>query len=164
MMDTQTHPDGGSRAEGPLTEGQHTPGPWEVTAKKLQVQFRGRPDGWFSFISVERPGFHAGGGIALVHVKGHADSDANARLIAQAPDLLAERDHLRQHNAELGEVLMRLIRLIDRSSLASETEAICSNCERPYRTEHTGDTGECCICITRKAWAEARAVLARSQP
>ena len=98
MTDTQGHPDGGSRAEGSLTEGRHTPGPWRaIRASELDdTPGVGRMlrdlNGWLVV---------APGSVVCVHV----EEEANARLIAQAPDLLAERDRLRQQNAELREAL-----------------------------------------------------------
>ena len=96
--DRQAHPDGGSRDAGALTEGQHTAGPWHVGESGSSI-FAERRDGEGDWR----------------HVANAIDPDdtlhftsivaANARLIAQAPDLLAEADRLRQQNAELRKAL-----------------------------------------------------------
>lgn len=71
--------------------GKHTPGPWRITNYGEK------------FIHIE------GGmnGICRIPHEGKSieENEANARLIASAPDLLIERDRLKAVNAELLEAL-----------------------------------------------------------
>lgn len=71
---------------------KHTPGPWHIDASKSFYVFA-------SGALAEQAGVTHGPFIC------NASSQANAALIAQAPDLLAERDRLRQINAQLVEAL-----------------------------------------------------------
>lgn len=84
---TSKHP----APEGALpTYAGHTPGPWAIrrghsiveiiTAAGLRIAQTAGDNYWSNFSS---------------------EADANARLIAAAPDLLAERDRLRASDAEL---------------------------------------------------------------
>ena len=66
-----------------------TPGNWRVTNKHVSVTIDGQhPNIQPEFDSIESDEFVAGGGIALVHRK-PGWGNANAKLIAAAPDLLA---------------------------------------------------------------------------
>ena len=65
---------------------KHTPGPWRVDGLLIKAIDHGR---WF--------GIAKAGGSRLT-IDGNI---ANAALIASSPDLLAERDRLREVNAEL---------------------------------------------------------------
>lgn len=79
----------GLKMEEQEMAGTHTPGPWAVKKQHVDVRFPGPNDeSWQSFISVENAEFVAGGGVALVHIKAGGKGEANARLIAAAPDLL----------------------------------------------------------------------------
>lgn len=66
-----------------MAQGQHTPGPWTVTRSKMET------DGAFDYA------ISADGVLVLAEVFGRdakggwPPSEANARLIAAAPDLLA---------------------------------------------------------------------------
>jgi len=76
-------------------QAKHTPGPWKIRhfagdLGKDEPQIATLPDS---------DGF--GRPIATVNYLGADERQANAALIASAPDLLAERDRLRQVNAEL---------------------------------------------------------------
>ena len=72
---------------------KHTPGPWFAKPQIVSVKFAGRPDEWTPFFSVEADWpspTTSGFGVCLVHQKSNSEiSDANARLIAAAPDMLA---------------------------------------------------------------------------
>jgi len=72
-------------------ETKHTPGPWRVGRCKKPIA--GRP--WFV-----KPD-----DLFTIYVRKEAD----ARLIASAPDLLAERDALRERNKELREALTEIV-------------------------------------------------------
>lgn len=67
---------------------KHTPGPWHIDASKSFYVFA-------SGALAEQAGVEHGPFIC------NASTQANAALIASAPDLLAERDLLREVNAEL---------------------------------------------------------------
>lgn len=63
-----------------MTETNHTPGPWALSEETLRDDLRsklvhGLPEGMLAIVRVENQGAYYG--------------DANARLIASAPDLLA---------------------------------------------------------------------------
>ena len=65
---------------------QHTPGPWEVAGGYVRTRFDGR-NGGFSIARVE----------AL-----NDEHDANAALLAAAPDLLAELRDFHDHAIDQG--------------------------------------------------------------
>jgi len=75
---------------------EHTPGPWKL----IEHDGAGR-----NFV-LKRKFWEVGGG---PEAKGVAfvfgDDEANAKLIASAPDLLAERDRLKAENRRLNEAL-----------------------------------------------------------
>lgn len=75
----------------------HTPGPWKVWEN---------PIAWNPAILDS-----AGNTIATASAPSHERAVANARLIASAPDLLAERDALRAQNATLRAALEGLLAL-----------------------------------------------------
>lgn len=80
-------------------ETKHTPGKWIV-----RMTASGNP-----FIYEDATGKNIAGVAGTRTGIDAEESQANAALIAQAPDLLAERDRLRQVNAELVAALDRLI-------------------------------------------------------
>jgi hypothetical protein len=82
---------------------KHTPGPWETSTL----------DGgeW----QVCGPG--GGDTIAALY---NGNEEANANLIAAAPDLLAERDRLKAINAELLEALQTIENYIDAPHFSTE--------------------------------------------
>lgn len=71
---------------------KHTPGPWQVN-KKVKTTVETCADGQGINIIADCSDVDG--------IRSRAEDQANAALIAQAPDLLAERDRLRQVNAEL---------------------------------------------------------------
>lgn len=75
-------------------ETKHTPGPWEVrkTASGNPFIYAGQLN--VAGVAIARPGIDS------------ATSAANARLIAAAPETAAERDRLKEINAELLEALL----------------------------------------------------------
>lgn len=88
---------------------KHTPGPWELLRGGIEVQSETNNHEVFAYVGgIPVP-------IAEVHTRLTVEHDdpvgeyyispkeglENAALIASAPDLLAERDRLRQVNAEL---------------------------------------------------------------
>ena len=82
MKQTQT------QADAAPAIGQHTPGPWEVNhvltesgRDAIQICTRAKGITRWHIATVMRQG---------------ADTEGNARLIASAPDLLRERDQLRE--------------------------------------------------------------------
>ena len=77
---------------------KHTPGPWEV--EPFVQSINGYPD-WHSFtVRHDRTNVHIAtvGDVDRYYEK---DNEANARLIAAAPETAAERDQLRDINADL---------------------------------------------------------------
>lgn len=77
---------------------KHTPGPWIVRVNASGNPFVYRVDGVIIC------------GVAMVREgMDRAENEANAALIASAPDLLAERDRLKAVNAKLLAALDRLI-------------------------------------------------------
>ena len=67
----------------------HTPGPWNENAIRALLRFGRKNDGdWDSSIYWENENLNM-------------PSDADARLIAAAPELLAERDRLREALKEI---------------------------------------------------------------
>ena len=93
-------------------ETKHTPGPWIVrmTASGNPFIYEDATGKNIAGVAGCRPGIDA------------EESQDNAALIAQAPDLLTERDRLRQVNAEL----LAALRLIVKSlTLAGAPELAC---------------------------------------
>lgn len=76
---------------------KHTPGPWKVD----QWQNTSYADG-FEYVVTDSRGR---GIVELCHKGKNKKALANARLIAQAPALLAERDRLREEKRELVRML-----------------------------------------------------------
>lgn len=74
-----------------MTHVQHTPGPWKHEG--FTTVFA--PDG----LSVAH---------TVPHHQGKEEAQANARLIAAAPETAAERDHLKETNAALLSALQAL--------------------------------------------------------
>jgi len=67
-----------------------TPGPWKVGESIGANIVTKTGEMRACFTVIEADGFIAGSGVAMAHIKPDADeSNANARLIAAAPDLLA---------------------------------------------------------------------------
>ena len=87
-----------------MSAGLHTPGPW----------FSKREG--FSTVYIEA---RIGGGMIQEiaacgpTAEGSEQQEANATLIASAPDLLAERDRLKAANAELAEALQKMLDAYD---------------------------------------------------
>lgn len=69
-----------------MTNTMYTLGPWAI-GKPHAVSIGGY-DSPISCISVERPNFVAGGGVALVRIRNPEEATATANLIAAAPELL----------------------------------------------------------------------------
>ena len=78
---------------------KHTPGPWHIDASKSFYVFA-------SGALAEQAGVEHGPFIC------NASTQANAALIASAPDLLAERDRLLQANAELVAALQNALNVL----------------------------------------------------
>lgn len=80
-------------------ETKHTPGPWivRITASGNPFIYEDAAGKNIAGVAGTRPGIDA------------EESQANAALIASAPDLLAERDRLKAVNAKLLAALDRLI-------------------------------------------------------
>lgn len=79
---------------------KHTPGPWQVN-KKVKTTVETCADGQGINIIADCSDIDG--------LRTRTESESNAALIAQAPDLLAERDRLRQINAELAYALKGII-------------------------------------------------------
>jgi hypothetical protein len=87
---------------------QHTPGPWDLVCTPSSsfndIRYLSGPD-------CEK--------IATVHCKagemGQKEALANAALIAAAPETAAERDHLKEVNAELLQALETIVKITDGS-------------------------------------------------
>jgi hypothetical protein len=106
---------------------QHTPGPWAVVQRFSVAQ-------------------DFDGGIAVadvVRLPSRAEAEANARLIAAAPETAAERDQLRALNADMLAALR-------------EYDAYMS---RFYRDTDGGPMSE----PNRASWKAARAAIARAE-
>lgn len=73
-------------------ETKHTPGPWQVN-KKVKTTVETCADGQGINIIADCSDIDG--------LRTRTESEANAAMIAQAPDLLAELDRLRQVNAEM---------------------------------------------------------------
>lgn len=73
---------------------KHTPGPWFVDAHKNVVA-------------------EGGGLVAFPCISAGFDQEANARLIAAAPETAAERDRLKEINAELLDALTEIVAAAD---------------------------------------------------
>lgn len=86
-------------------ETKHTPGPWFVMGidGNGDTQVSGHP----FYIGHSDPLYHC-----IVTGNNEAERKANAALIAAAPETAAERDRLRQVNAELLVALKGIIRQI----------------------------------------------------
>jgi hypothetical protein len=78
-----------------MAEGKHTPGRWEALPWEVEA---GGTD-WNVW------GPKASNHVGNPNLEGDYGSEADARLIASAPDLLAERDRLKEINAELLDLL-----------------------------------------------------------
>lgn len=123
-----------------MSEENHTPGPWrwEVNLKSKRVELcGGKPQFDLTVLNFSRWGMNGAkveflqrckSGMLIepcekfaVPIPGrehHADwcqtiNHPDANLIASAPDLLAERDQLRRHNAELLDAIRALMADID---------------------------------------------------
>ena len=89
---------------------KHTPGPWKV--EPFVQSINGYPD-WHSFtVRHDRTNVHIAtvGDVDRYYEK---DNEANARLIAAAPETAAERDYLREVNAELLAALVGLLTSVE---------------------------------------------------
>src|SRR5438045_1642480 len=73
----------------------HTPGPWRVDPVRLTMNDKICP--WIEALSEPYNSGGYNGFRTVAHVEGSTlgDTEANARLIAQAPTLLAENEKLR---------------------------------------------------------------------
>ena len=85
---------------------KHTPGPWQVN-KKVKTTVETCADGQGINIIADCSDVDG--------IRSRAEDQANAALIAQCPDLLAERDRLREVNAEL----LAALRDIERSDTSN---------------------------------------------
>ena len=85
-----------------MTQATHTPGPWTYTRNPENTRF----------VIDSEPGR------ALAVTAGfECDNEANARLIAAAPETAAERDRLKEINAELLEALEWALDVIEYNQL-----------------------------------------------
>lgn len=92
---------------------KHTPGPWQVN-KKVKTTVETCADGQGINIIADCSDVDG--------IRSRAEDQANAALIAQCPDLLAERDRLRQVNAELVAALEWIVKSL---TLAGDPELAC---------------------------------------
>lgn len=136
------------------TEPKHTPGPWKSSH---------RGDGMIA-VYAERDTkkpicvFHDEGGEFPKYFN-EKKAEANARLIAAAPETAAERDRLKEINAELLAALEKLA--IGENAGLHETEydgrtyTLCEHCsyQDDVRPKHDKS---CPILIARAAIAKAR--------
>ena len=85
-----------------MSDSEHTPGPWAVSGSIKSVN---GDDLYVGYVFPDVEGYR--GDVCSVqsadHISGitRDEAAANASLIASAPNLLAERDRLREVNAEL---------------------------------------------------------------
>ena len=77
--------------------GAHTPAPWHTDGAYVWAKYQPHRDGIAKILLIDE----------MVEPGLYAECEANARLIAAAPELLSERDRLREINAELVEALER---------------------------------------------------------
>lgn len=89
-----------------MSEGKHTPGPWHANTPADEHYAKGS-----TIRDTE------GDIVAVVHACNRGSTIANARLIAQAPALLAERDALRAEVARLREAAEVWLRVIEGEDL-----------------------------------------------
>ena len=81
-----------------MTANQHTPGPWKV--EPFVQSINGYPD-WHSFtVRHDRTNVHIAT-VGDVDRYYEQNNQANAEMIAAAPETAAERDQLRDVNADL---------------------------------------------------------------
>lgn len=78
----------------------HTPGPWQIVGSEIH-------DRRCSFDEFGARTGSTPNSICEVHIVPHAATDANARLIAAAPDLLAELEIIHANAAESPEWIRR---------------------------------------------------------
>lgn len=87
-----------------MTQAAHTPGPWYVTPYKTSIGVTSRPDGGYAHRIAECDYWNPAG-------NGQPDreaAEANARLIASAPDLLETLRKIAGGNVEgLGDSLLQ---------------------------------------------------------
>jgi hypothetical protein len=83
----------------------YTPGPWYIN----------NCDGTH-YAVIGPDNTHAGVGEYIANLVGTADTEANARLIAAAPELYADNERLRADNEELRTVLANVIERGDKLS------------------------------------------------
>lgn len=118
-------------------ETNHTPGPWKVSGA---CYIRPANDGqWLhELIVVTQDDFNPAPSIATVNCRAYVDSEkealkpdpealANARLIAAAPETAAERDRLKEVNAELLQLCETILIRLD----MEHSEQIAKGVERP---------------------------------
>lgn len=94
----------------------HTPGPWTVNQRIIYAADAGR--GYMPQIATINP--KLGGSVA----------DANASLIAAAPETAAERDRLRAINAELLELAIAFERYLADDSRSERRRQACMSAAR----------------------------------
>ena len=80
-----------------MPDAKHTPGPWIITQGGGIIT----PGGNMVAVTCSATGRHADAGTWAASSFSEAYADANARLIAAAPDTAAERDRLRVTVADL---------------------------------------------------------------
>lgn len=90
-----------------MAEGKHTPGPWQVGCEhglqKLEIANSDYSKAIATVWAKQSVARREDGRQVFV---ADPEGEANCRLIAAAPDLLAERDRLKEINAELLAALM----------------------------------------------------------
>jgi hypothetical protein len=64
---------------------EHTPGPWKIAPGEYNDPDQGEGDAWGSVITEDPAGWYVA---TVEYHPGDGDPEANARLIAAAPDLL----------------------------------------------------------------------------
>lgn len=112
-------------------ETKHTPGPWVV-----RMTASGNP-----FIYDDATGKNIAGVTGIRPGIDAEESQANAALIAQAPDLLADRDRLRQINAQLVAALETIVCDADKF-MAEYSIVVESECITLARAALTAAKGE----------------------
>ena len=109
---------------------EHTPGPWFIHRPHGTIYIEARlRDGMLQEVAACGPTEECG------------QQEANAALIASAPDLLAERDRLKAANAELAKALQDVIGWVPGRAAWHTNEPIkAAERARAALTKHQGAT------------------------
>ena len=97
-----------------MSKDKHTPGPWCVGAINdclFIINRQPRPSN--DYVVFEGSGFATVDKFQIIAKLDYPSADANARLIAAAPETAAERDRLREVNAELLAALKDAVSALD---------------------------------------------------